>query len=149
MTEPIDRVRFAFDAAFGRMCAATTADELTAELSNMLHHHYRASEERRGARPREAHYRDLTDDPLLHASLALIWVRTFDTHDGLVTAQLDGVYSKFYTELFGVLVWTQGFAETVRPDGHGRDRLFSQLLEGRPVLDTLRTAFDTLSGPVG
>jgi hypothetical protein len=77
----------------------------------------------------------------LRAARAAMWARTFDTH-ALVVASLADLFSDFFTEMFGVLAW-QPLAQT-DPDGRHLD--YAAVLEGRPVLDTIRRAFDAMDG---
>jgi hypothetical protein len=78
----------------------------------------------------------------LRAARAAMWARTFDTHDLVVVASLADLYSDFYTDMYGVLAW-QPLAQT-DPDGRHLD--YGAVLEGRPVLDTIRRAFDAMAG---
>lgn len=75
-----------------------------------------------------------------------LWARNFDTHGLFTTAAAGDVYSDFYTELYGVMVWVPLSSLPSQPDGHGRHLDYEALLACQPVLDTLRGAFDALSG---
>src|SRR5919108_4850200 len=146
----LDRVRRAFDAAFLRMCAAPTVADLEDELSNLLHQLYRLGELGRwrlgtpaGTKLNPKDFATVlagSDD--LRAARAAMWARTLDTHDLVVVASLADLFSDFYTEMFGVLAW-QPLAQT-DPDGRHLD--YAVVLEGRPVLDTIRRAFDAMAG---
>jgi hypothetical protein len=145
----LDRVRRAFDAAFLRMCTAHTVADLEDELSNLLHQLYRLGELcrwRLGPAGTKLSSQDFgavlagSDD--LRAARAAMWARTFDTHDLVVVASLADLYSDFYTDMYGVLAW-QPLAQT-DPDGRHLD--YAAVLEGRPVLDTIRRAFDAMAG---
>jgi hypothetical protein len=146
----LDRVRRAFDAAFLRMCTAHTVADLEDELSNLLHQLYRLGELCRwrlgtpaGTKLNPKDFAAVlsgSDD--LRAARAAMWARRFDTHDLIVVASLADLFSDFYTEMFGVLAW-QPLAQT-DPDGRHLD--YAAMLEGRPVLDTIRRAFDAMAG---
>jgi hypothetical protein len=146
----LDRVRRAFDAAFLRMCAAATVADLEDELSNLLQQLYRLGELCRwrlgmpaGTKLSSQDFGAVlsgSDD--LRAARAAMWARRFDTHDLVVVASLAGLFSGFFTEMFGVLAW-QPLAQT-DPDGRHLD--YAAVLEGRPVLDTIRCAFDAMAG---
>jgi hypothetical protein len=147
-----DRVRRAFDAAFRRMCAATTVADLEDELSNMLHHLYRLGELcrwRLGPPGRQLSKKEFGERLLrsddLRAARAAMWVRADDTHNlfAVVTAPAApaDLYTDFYTEMYGVLAW-QPLTET---DPAGRDQDYADTLEGRAVLGTTRRAFDAMA----
>jgi hypothetical protein len=146
----LDRVRRAFDAAFRRMCAAPTVADLEDELSNLLHQLYRLGELCRWRLGTPAGTKLSSQDfgvvlsgsDDLRAARAAMWARRFDTHDLVVVASLAGLFSGFFTEMFGVLAW-QPLAQT-DPDGRHLD--YAAVLEGRPVLDTIRRAFDAMAG---
>jgi hypothetical protein len=146
----LDRVRRAFDAAFLRMCAAPTVADLEDELSNLLHQLHRLGELCRwrlgtptGTKltPKDFGVM-LAGSDHLRAARAAMWARTFDTHDLVVVASPADLFSDFYTEMFGVLGW-QPLAQT-DPDGRHLD--YAAVLEGLPVLDTIRRAFDAMAG---
>jgi hypothetical protein len=96
-------VRYAFDAAFQRMCAATTDDELIAEHSNLLHHLYRL----RLLCIRRLPGYDMTEKSNrdLRVAAGASWVRNSDTHQLFGTASNQDVYSDYFTARYGVLVW--------------------------------------------
>jgi hypothetical protein len=146
----LDRVRRAFDAAFLRMCAAPTVADLEDDLSSLLQQLYRLGELCRwrlgtpaGTKLNPKDFGAVlsgSDD--LRAARAAMWARRFDTHDLVVVASLADLYSDFYTDMYGVLAW-QPLAQT-DPDGRHLD--YAAVLEGRPVLDTIRRAFDAMTG---
>jgi hypothetical protein len=76
-----------------------------------------------------------------------MWARTFDTHDTVVVASVGDVFSDFWTELWGVLVWKPlaSLPEQVDNHGHGRHLDYRDVLQGRAVLDTTRRAFDAMA----
>jgi hypothetical protein len=78
---------------------------------------------------------------------AVLWVRTFDTHAAVKVGEPSDVYSNYYTNLYGVLVWKQR-AQLPPADpkfaAYGRDVLYDQHLAGKPVLDTTDVALRAL-----
>jgi hypothetical protein len=150
--EKRDRVRRAFDAAFQRMCAATTVDDVEDELSNLVHHLYRLGELCRwrfGPPGKQLSPEDFgrvllgSDD--LRAARAVMWVRADDTHNLFMEvappAALADVYPDYYTAMYGTLVWQP----LTKPDSAGRDKDYADTLKGRSVLGTTRRAFDALA----
>ena len=136
-------LRYAFGAAFRRMCEATS-DDLMAELSSLLHHLFRLREL---CKMRLTGFNDtewLTAD--LTAARAAIWARNFDTHQLYTGASLEGVFSGFFTAMYGVLVWKplSSFPEQQTSPDRGRD--YAATLEGKTVLDTVRHSIDTMAG---
>lgn len=151
--QEMERVRRAFDGAFRRMCAAPTVADLEDELSNMLHQLYRLGELCRwrlgpaGTKLSPQTFGAVlagSDD--LRAARAAMWARRFDTHELVVVASLADLMSDFFTELYGVLAWQPlaSLPEQIDPDGRHLD--YADVLEGRPVLDTTRRAFDAMAG---
>jgi hypothetical protein len=157
----LDRIRRAFDAAFRRMCAATTQADLEDELSNLLHQLYRLGELcrwRLGTPPGVSAFVPATmagvklspkafgavlagsDD--LRAARAAMWARTLDTHHLVPVAAPADLFSDYFTAMFDVLAW-QPLTQT-DPDGRHVD--YADVLEGQPVLDTTRRAFDAMAG---
>jgi hypothetical protein len=144
-------VRHAFGAAFLRMCQAETEDALAAELSNLLHHLFRLRElcvRRLGP----GFYATAAASSDLRAAMGACWARNFDTHEVYAPADVseDGYgdfYSDYYTALYGVVLW-KPLAQLPRQQdpGHHREVDYVAELEGKPVLDTLRRAFDGLAG---
>jgi hypothetical protein len=145
----------AFRTAFRHLCEAATFDDAADQLSNMLHQLYRLSELGEalygGAK---AFYAELYKVNGGEVAGAVLWARNFDTHD---VARLESVskpgdvYSDYYTNLYGVLVWNER-GELPPPDpkfpAHGRDLLYDHHLAGRSVLSatqtTLRALLDVL-----
>jgi hypothetical protein len=138
-------VRYAFDAAFERMCEAQTDDDRIAELSNLLHHLYRLRE--LCARRIGASF-DATPPltPQLRAARAASWVRNFDTHQLYAMGSLEDAYTDLYTAAHGALVWKPLSLLPATSDKYGRHLDYSAELESKPVLDTLRGAFGAMAG---
>jgi hypothetical protein len=140
------------------MCFAGTQAQLEEELSNTLHHLYRLSElcKRRldeclgGVTKNELNRRysellESTND--LRAARAAMWARSFDTHESVVVASPKDAYSNYYTNMYGVLVWKplEDLPEQIDKHNLGRHIDYRDLLQGRPVLDTIRRAFDAMA----
>jgi hypothetical protein len=145
-------VRRAFDAALQRMCEATDVDTLQDELSNMLHHMYRLGELRK--RRWEAGNQKFTDSDFtkrvtqVSGALGALWIRNYDTHQIARISRLADMYSNFYTEMYGILSWQPVTAMPFIKIPNAIDRYtdYCSNLEDKPVLDTLRKAFDDLAG---
>lgn len=143
----LDQVRYAFDSAFKRKCDAETEADLTAELSNTLHHLYRLGELCKRRLGDRAFYDVLKTTDALRAARAAMWARAFDTHRLFAVAKPRDVYSNYYTKLYGVLIWVPLSSLPVawNPPKYGQDTDYKAELEGKPVLDTLRGAFDGMA----
>jgi hypothetical protein len=151
--EKRDRVRRAFEAAFQRMCAATTVDVLEDELSNLLHHLYRLGElcrwrlgppgEQLGKKEFGERLRTSSDD--LRVARAAMWVRNDDTHNLFVEvtapAAMADLWPGYWTNMWGVLAWQP----LLKIDPAGRHKDYADTLEGRSVLGTTRGAFDAMA----
>jgi hypothetical protein len=140
-----DRIKRAFDESFKRMCSAPYDTDLEDELSNLLHHLYRLAEwarKQKGLAKVDFFRAALAQSPEARPAL---WVRTFDTHDALVTASTGDVYSDYYTNMYGVLVWEPLQTLQATDATFGRDNDYAVSLAGKPVLDTIRAAFDQLA----
>jgi hypothetical protein len=72
-------------------------------------------------------------------ALAIAWARKFHTHDVVEVSEAADIYSGYYTKLYGVLAWLRS-SFTTNSDGEHWHLFYDRYLEGRPVLDTLRTA---------
>jgi hypothetical protein len=127
------------------MCAAATQSDLEAELSNLLHHLYRLGELCKTHLGMDRFYESLVSSDDLRAARAAMWARTFDTHDIVAVASVGDVYSEFYTEMYGVLVWKPLEALPEQTDKYKRHLDYRYYLQNRPVLDTTRRAFDALA----
>lgn len=138
-------VRYAFDAAFQRMCEAQSVDDLMAELSNLLHHLCRLRDLCIGRLHDPPYFARAARSAALEAAEGASWARNLDTHQLFRTAQAADMYTDYYAELYGVLAWRPRSELPPRPDGHDRDLAYVDELEGRPVLDTLRKAFDAMA----
>jgi len=75
-------------------------------------------------------------------------VRTFDTHDAVVVGKMGDIYTDYYTEMYGTLVWRPLRDLPERSKAYGHDDEYATQLAGRPVLDTVRRAFDALAAMV-
>jgi hypothetical protein len=140
----LDRITRAFDGAFLRMCAASVEEDVHAELSNALSQFYRLSELCKKKLGDDAYYQALTSSDNLRTAGAIVWARTFDTHDAIAMSQLGDRVSDYFTEMFSVPVW-RSLSHLPNPyDKYGRHLDYQELLEGRIVLDTIRPSFDAL-----
>ena len=117
------------------MCAATTLDDLAIELANALNHLYRLSEHLKRDMGEKPFFERLRSSTELRTVSAIRWVRGFEVHEVTEIAEVGDVYSDFYTEMYGVLVWRPLACLRVPTDQHGNDRVYVDYLEGRPVLD--------------
>lgn len=70
--------------------------------------------------------------------------RTFHTHDVVEVSKAAGIYSSYYTAIYGVLAWRPRSDFTANTDGEGRHLFYDTYLEGCPVLDTLQHAVSAL-----
>jgi hypothetical protein len=141
-----------FRTAFRDMCRAANFDDAAVQLSNALHHLYRLSQaggvRYGGAMP---FYAKLYTVPGGEVAGAVLWARSFDTHEAIETgkpvAEPGDRYSDYYTNLYGVLVWKPR-AQLPPPNpkypAYGRDLLYDQHLDGKAVLDTTQVAFRAL-----
>jgi hypothetical protein len=141
-------VERAFGTAFRHMCEAATFDDAADQLSNMVHQLYRLSELGQAAQGGAAtFYQRLAMTNGGDVAAAVLWARTFDTHAAVEVGEPGDVYSDYYTNLYGVLIWMQR-GQLPPPDSkypaHGRDLLYDQHLAGRPVLDTTQVALRAL-----
>jgi hypothetical protein len=127
------------------MCEAETDDALMAELSNLLHHLFRLSEHCWERRPGFDTTERSTAD--LRAARGASWARNFDTHQlfRLAPPTLSGLYSRYYTALYGVQIWVPLSSLPAQSDKHGRHLDYQAELEGKIILDTLRGAFDAMA----
>lgn len=144
-------VRRAFDSAYFRMCLGTNAETLQDELSNALHHMYRLGELRK--RQWETNCNDGTTNHFaarvkqVRGALGALWIRAYDTHQIATVSELDAQYSRVHTAMHGVLLWKPASALDciVMPKDYDRYTDYLAHLAQRPVLDTLRAAFDGLA----
>jgi hypothetical protein len=142
----LNTVSFAFDAAFQRFRAACADDSWMAELSNMLHHLYRLREL---CKTRLVGFEQQIEPqaPALKPERGATWARNYDTHRlfRLSSAGLAPVYAKTYGAVYGELLWRPRVQLPLAPDHHGRYVDYESELEGKPIPDTLRRAFDSLA----
>lgn len=137
MTEPTseDRIKRAFDSAFQRFCEAQSFEDQEDEASNMLHHLGRLIDERGGVNQYVG-----SPAPAEHAA-ALLLYRHKDTHDAVRLGTTDDVFTDHFTDLFGTLVWA--LPPVIQNDARFGPYDVAYLV-GRPVVDTLRAAFDAV-----
>jgi hypothetical protein len=153
MSDPeLTAVQRPFDAAFSRMCRAGDVDLLRDELSNMLQHMYRLSElcSRRWQLKRDPAGFNAKVVNVVPGALGAIWIRRYDTHEIAEVSTTADIYSDSYTDLYGVLVWKRLAAMPfiAKPDNRSANLARYndyQGLENKPVLDTMRRAFDGLA----
>jgi hypothetical protein len=124
------------------MCQATTSEQLEDELSNLLHQLYRLAEMLK-YRMGDARFHVATAG--LKEARAALWIRTYDTHDLVMSAEVGDRYSDYYTEMYGVLEWKPLASLNLPTDKHGRHLDYATAFECRTVLDTIRLAFDQLA----
>jgi hypothetical protein len=141
----VARIRRAFDAAFRRMCAASNVEDGEDELSNLLCQMYRLHELVEKTLGQKDIRDSLVTTPERRTARAAIWARTFDTHDAAVVADPDDLFSDYFTNLHGVLVWRPADKLPKQVDNYDRHVDYADYLAGRPVLDTARRAFDALA----
>jgi hypothetical protein len=139
------RVRRAFEAAWGRMVGATTVEDAEDELSNLLCQLYRLGELAKRTIGGDAFYAALKASDQGRAANAALWARKFDTHHAVVVADLEDIYTNYFTTMYGALAWRplDQLPEPTAKQGQHLD--YGVHLSGRPVLDTTRRAFDTLA----
>jgi hypothetical protein len=148
VTDPVVRIRRAFDAAFLRMCAAKNPEVAEDELSNLLSQIYRLGElvkKRKFGGNNKRFNAALCGTLEGSTARATLWARTFDTHDAVVVGKMGDVFSDFFTEMFGILVWRPLTDLPEQSSKYGQHDDYATYLAGRAVLDTARLAFDTLA----
>ena len=132
------------------MCAAPTVYVLEDELSNLFGHLYRLRELIRANYASDAaFFTAIADMPETRGAL---WARNIDTHELVTSADLEDAYSDYYTEMYGVLVWAplDALPTPTKTDlKNGHPAAYAEALAGRPVLDTIRRAFDDLASLYG
>jgi hypothetical protein len=144
-------VRRAFDAAYQRMCECTEPEELRDELSNMLQHYYRLTELRKTRwKAVSQNFTNRDFDARVSqvpGALGARWIRTYDTHDIANVSDQADVYSNVYTAMYGVPVWkrTADMPFINVPTDPAPYADYKANLEDRPVLDSMRAAFDGLA----
>jgi hypothetical protein len=148
----LQQVRRAFNSVAARLRAAKTHAEVEDELSNLLHQLYRLGELCRwrlapaGAKLTPQAFGALlaAGSSDLRAARAALWVRTFDTHDlaAIDMATPSDTYGDRYSDTYGAVDWKP----LTQTDPDGWDLDYAAELEGRPVLDTSRRAFNALAG---
>jgi len=80
-------------------------------------------------------------------ALGALWIRTYDTHEIMTVSKLKDIHTNFFTEMYGILVWMciADMPFIKKPNDIDRFIDYQSNLENQPVLDTLRTAFDSLA----
>jgi hypothetical protein len=76
-----------------------------------------------------------------------MWARTFDAHDIVVLATAMDTYGDIYSDTYGASRWKplEELPEQTDTWGHGRHEDYSNFLEGREIISTIRTAFDAMA----
>ena len=144
MDQELHAVRYAFDAAFQRLCEAKDDDALMAELSNLLHHLFRLRELCRG-RLGPGFYGVETSSADLREARAACWARNFDTHRLYAPAVTADVYPSVYMARYGALVWKPLSSLPETTDGHGRHLDYADYLADRELLGTVRRGFEAMA----
>lgn len=142
MTHEIDgdviaRIVRAFNAAFMRFAKAETFDEQEDETSNLLHQLYRLAQARHGEQ-----WKGLTTARSdLKLVPPLVWLRHTDVHSFVTIVEPADKHIDTYTNLYGVLTW-----RVPRPHDDTRWDTYNapDLLDGEPVIDTLKKAKNAL-----
>ena len=138
MDTELHAVRYAFDAAFQRMCEAETDDALMAELSNLLHHLYRLRMLCTNPVGKANFYAMEKSTPDLRSARGASWARNADTHELYAPAALQpgmDIYVSFYTAMYGgILVWKPWSHVPLKDDSDGRSVDYEHVLEGNVVL---------------
>jgi hypothetical protein len=146
-------IELAFDLAFTGMCGADTFEIAEAHFGHALCDLYRLfelvkptansgkSEKKAAIAAREAKLKVTSEG---QTALAAAWARTFRVHDVIEVTEPADLYSDYYTNLYGVLAWRpRTFApEATYPENRGG--FYDCRLAGRPVLDTMQSAFQAL-----
>ncbi len=138
-------VRRAFDAAFGRMATDSYPGQFEDELSNLLCQLYRLAELCKKRQGVASYYAALAP---LGGARAALWVRSFDTHEMVVSVSIEGdFYTDYYTDVYpGYMAWKPRASYSPSSDKHGNDLQYESHFEGRRVSATIRSAFDQLVG---
>jgi hypothetical protein len=94
-------------------------------------------------------YAKITSTNDLRAAHAAMWARSFDAHDIFVVASQADAYSDYYINLYhgGILVWKplESLPISSNPPNHRQETEYRDELEDKPILDTLRRAFDAMA----
>jgi hypothetical protein len=130
-----------FDLAFKALCEAADFDAAEIHLGHAMEDLYRLYELAKQP-PSSKAARDAALDSTGDGktALAIVWARKFRTHDVAEVSRAAGIYSDYYTNLYGVLAWRRRSDFTPATDGRNWHLYYDSYLEGRPVLDTLQTA---------
>lgn len=148
---PISVITLGFNEAFDRLAAVSSVDQMEIELTNCLNHHYRLGEL---CAKRWAQQGPITKNQIVArqaqapGAAGALWIRACDVHDLVCPAGLGDSYSDYYTTTYSSLVWEDVAKLPIYPDtGTGEVKMndYKANLQGQPVLDTLRSAFDGLA----
>jgi hypothetical protein len=131
----------AFDRAFADMCAASDFEAAEDHLSHALCDFYSLYEQAKLPPCQKLRRAALEASPAGRAALAIAWVRKFHTHRLIEVSNAGDLYSGYYTNLYGVLVWRDRADITTIEDDEGhRHEFYDAELAGKPTLDTLQKA---------
>lgn len=151
MTHRIARSEKAFLNARGRIATATSMEDSVIALGEALNwaHSLEDWHRKRLGNNRYSKERGSRTDGQIVGGLT--FARNFDHHDLVTVAAMGDVYTDFFTEMFGTLVWRDKLPPPPNPRiVHGRDKFYAQHLADKAVLDTLVVAqqFFTYIRPV-
>jgi hypothetical protein len=122
------------------MCAAADFEAAEDHLSHALCDFYSLYEQAKlPPSSQKLRRAALEASPAGRAALAIAWVRKFHTHHLIEVSKAGDLYSDYYTNLYGVLVWRdRADITTVEDDEGRRHEFYDDELAGRPTLDTLQ-----------
>jgi hypothetical protein len=137
-----------FDLAFAAACEAGDLETAEIHLGHAMDELYRLYElAKRSSSGADRRARDeaLASIDKGQVAGAVVWARKYRIHDSMEVSRAAGLYSDYYTNLYGVLAWLPRSDFTEQDDdGRGWHLSYDAYLEGRPVLDTLRHAAKAL-----
>jgi hypothetical protein len=149
-------IKRAFDIAFTGMCAASDFDTFEAHFGHALGDFYRLYE-LAGQPPSSEANRNGSLEASTNGKIALAvaWSRKFRTHDLVEVTGPGDVFTDYFTDLFGTLIWRDSsyiasvMASPTRkkpPTASDRKRAgyYRDHLAGKPVLDTLQGGIGAL-----
>jgi hypothetical protein len=143
--QQVERIRRPFNAAFYRLCSATTEAEQEDEVSNLLCHLYRLGELAKRRLGEGPFHKLLNGSDDLRAARAAMWARKFDTHDAVAVAFPADIDGPAYGAIYGASAWKPLASLPQQTDKYGRHVDYADVLEDRPVVDTVRRAFDAMA----
>lgn len=136
MPEEDDSITRPFLKARKRFCEATSFDDQRDELGHMLDELFRMIELRGGVARLEK------NPAAAPTALAVILFRHKRTHETTRPGAQGDVFTDFFTNMFGSLIWDA--PDAVLHDGrYGKYNTSSVV--GKPCLDTVNRAFDEVS----